>query len=683
MSAKRAPPEPSGAGSAEAGFFAELQRHRVYKVGALYAVIGWGIVQASDIALEAFEAPSWVLKSILIAIVTGFPIALLLARVFHPDEAERARPARRAWLLKWAAAVLLLSTLAVSLFVARRMVSNAPPRVAAPADLGKAIAVLPVSYTGPPEGAAFADGMHEDVLTRLASVSALHVLSRDLVLTLEGTSKDSKTIGDELGAGYVLWNSLRLDGSTLRLNSRLVDAEQGTHLWAKTFDRKLTDLFQLQAELAQEIAVALQAVISPAERAQLARPLSASVEAYEAYAQGQAASTGTERERWFERAVELDPSFARAWAALAGQRAQAYQVNASRRPEQRQRASQALERALSLDAEDLQVRMAAAWFYGQTYRDWPRAHHELARIAQQQPNSAEVAFYLARAATRKGNPADALEPLRRAWQLEPVSSAKAEWLARTYRGLRRFDAALAVYAELSAQGRLRFPIALEKALLDFRMARDSGPVLRFMEQQPPLSELPLESRARLREAAWELGDLPLFLRHARALEQPADGDDAPLQQTFLALALRQSGDTSASHESFVRTQTELRRRVNEEPENATLWAVLGLNLAASGSDRREALAAVGRAIQLVPLTADAADAPHLRAAYACALAWLGQRAEAVAELERLLGSYYEETWGFYLPIYVEHLRRGIEWLPLRDFPPFAALLANPRYSAPL
>jgi TolB-like protein/cytochrome c-type biogenesis protein CcmH/NrfG len=668
-----------------------LKASGVHRFATLYAVIGWAVMQVSSLVLDAFEAPRWVLKSLLVFIVVGFPVTLVLVwaldltrrRVLRSSEGRWRVPGWRLLLATPVAATLLLAGVLMSQRFADTESASASlvPVAEAPSVTSKSLAVLPLASSDSSEDRSFADGVHEDLLTRIASIRALRVVSASVVTRFRGLGDDARAIARELGVSHVLTGSLRRAGNDLRLNVRLLDAQHGEHVWAHTYDRQLSDVLRLQADLAQDIATELRTVLTPEETKALQQRDTQSEGAYELYLQARR-SENEAGEHLLERAVELDPKFARAWLALGSRRANYYQWDVIRTPEQLRRAREAIDHAASLAPDDPEILLGVGWFYGQSYRDWGRAQREIEKVSAQRPNSAEAVYKLARIATRRGDVERALTLLRRAWQLEPADGNYGWWLARTLNNLRRYDAARDVYRELRIDSSGAPERALVLGMLEWR-AEGKATVL-----DDVVSGLDESARAQpalrrgLRDIAWEQGEIARFLELAASVEAGGT-DDTELQHTYRAIALVSVGKRDEGLEWLTRASTVLEARVSQQPDNAKAWATLGLTLAVRGGAAEQARNAASRAIKLVSYDADFVDAGPLRALYACTLAWLGERDAAVAELTRLLGMFYEENTSLIVPLHVRHLRRGAAWRPLAGFAPFEALLDDPKFSAPL
>src|SRR5438874_563614 len=269
------------------GFFEEVKRRKVYRVAAAYIIAAGGIIQLSSAAFPAWELPSWSLRLVVVLLLTGFPIGLILAWAFDvtpqgiratppPSLASPHRRGRRNLLILLGAGVLI--SMVAGLFIL--------PRASA-RKLDKSIAVLPFeNFSDSKENAFFADGIQDDILTTLAKISDLKVISRTSVMPYRGKASNAREIGKALGVSAILEGSVRKDGNRVRVNVQLINAANDEHIWAEDYDRDLTDMFAIQTDLAQKIAKKLQAKLSPTEKEQLIRKPTENGEAYLAFVEG-------------------------------------------------------------------------------------------------------------------------------------------------------------------------------------------------------------------------------------------------------------------------------------------------------------------------------------------------------------------------------------------------------------
>src|SRR3954469_15295456 len=315
-----------------ASFFAELKRRNVYKVAVAYAVVGWLLVQIATQVFPFFEIPNWAVRWVVLAIIVGFPIALVIAWAFEltpeglkrteeADAAPKMRSRSRAWIFVVVAAGLLSLAL---FFLGRYTASQGSTGSAA---LEKSIAVLPFENRSEDKANAyFADGVQDEILTRLSKISALKVISRTSTHQYQSKPTNLGEIAKQLGVTHVLEGSVQKSGGSVRVNVQLIKADTDSHLWAETYDRQLADVFAIQSEIATTIANQLRAKLSPDEKAAINEQLTVDLGAFEQYSRARTLLvTGltTAQDKSFLQAAQLldgavarDPSFYAAFCQL-------------------------------------------------------------------------------------------------------------------------------------------------------------------------------------------------------------------------------------------------------------------------------------------------------------------------------------------------------------------------------
>src|SRR3982751_2256552 len=352
-------------------FFSELKRRNVYKVAVAYAVVGWLIAQVATQIFPFLEIPNWIVRLVIVLIAIGFPIAVVIAWAFEatpegikrtedvdPSIAARA-PKKHAWMY----VVTIGAAISVALFLLGRYTAggSGTPRQSEAATVlpAKSIAVLPFENLSDDKSAAyFADGVQDEILTKLASVADLKVISRTSTAKYKSKPEDLKIVSQQLGVANVLEGSVQKAADKGRVNVQLIDARADSHLWAKTYDRDIKDVFAVESEVAQEIADSLQAKLSPAEENTLAPDPTKDNAAYDLFLKGEsqlrAANASLRPESfdqaiaWYQQAIARDPNFALAMARLAESRlSQHWFVETFTEPELAE-VKQTVENALAL-----------------------------------------------------------------------------------------------------------------------------------------------------------------------------------------------------------------------------------------------------------------------------------------------------------------------------------------------
>jgi serine/threonine-protein kinase len=310
-------------------FFQELKRRNVYKVAAAYAVVGWLLVQIATQVFPFFEIPNWAVRLIVLAIVIGFPIALVVAWAFEltPEGLKRTEevdlPARtRTKRYAWVYVVIVGALLSIGLFLVGRY--TAPGRVTTSGRPEKSIAVLPFeNLSGDPQNAYFSEGVQDEILTRLAKIAELKVISRTSTQRFKSAPEDLRQIAQQLGVANILEGSVQKANDQVRVNVQLINALTDAHLWADTYDRKLTDIFAVESEIARTVAETLRAKLTGTAEHVLASRPTENPEAHQLYLKGRfygskrTAKDAQKSIEYYQQAAAIDPNYALAYAALA------------------------------------------------------------------------------------------------------------------------------------------------------------------------------------------------------------------------------------------------------------------------------------------------------------------------------------------------------------------------------
>ena len=428
------------------GFFEEVKRRKVYRVAAAYIIAAGGIIQLASATFPAWELPNWSLRLVILLLLVGFPIALILAWAFDitsqgiqatPDTTAPRTRRRRNIIMLIATGVVISAATGFFLL----------PRVAAH-KVDKSIAVLPFeNLSDEKENAYFADGIQDDVLTNLSKISDLRVISRTSVMQYRGRPTNLREIGKALGVSNILEGSVRRSGNRVRLNVQLIDANTDEHVWANDYDRDVTDVFAIQSDLAREIANALQAKLSPAEKSQMTRKPTENGEAYLAFVQAHDLSCAMEdltklkqSEQLYQRAIELDPNFALALARYSQLESWMVRTHGAS-SDHREKARTLAERALQLqpDLPEAHLALGSSYYYGDNNYEAALKEFEIAQRAL--PNESEVYLAIGAIQRRQGKWAESTANLEKAVSLNPKDSWPLQNLAFNYQMLRNFDAA--------------------------------------------------------------------------------------------------------------------------------------------------------------------------------------------------------------------------------------------------
>jgi TolB-like protein/Flp pilus assembly protein TadD len=617
-----------------------------------------------------------------------------------PPPATPVAPAARTGLPHWVGIALGLVVLALIGFLVMRPgakdagpvakpVAETKPALAsfpAPAANDKSIAVLPfTNLSDEKENTAFfSDGMHEDILTTLANIPELRVVSRTSVMEYRGTTKKIPQIARELNVAYILEGSARRAGNQIRLTGQLIRAATDEHLWAKNYDRELTpkDMFAVQAALATEIANALQAAISPAAHRLLERRATENLAAYDLYLRARSLDESRQgaakvREKFLQGAVDLDAGFAAAWGELAANHAGFVYWDWDHTPQRLAQAEAAIARAVRLAPDAPEVITMLGRFSLLGFRDYPRAAAQFEKVIQLQPNNSEGYVNLGYVRRRQGRWLEALENFRKAGELD---RGKSDNVIAALVAARRWTEAIAEQQRIIAwanapAAQLKWAQIVYAATGSTKAVDDLAAQLTAAQRHAP-EFIPLQkAHAQMR------GD---FVEWKRLDALANDGDQAAATSSealHAATMLAANGDRAGARTRLGHQPAQLRSTLELQPANARLWRELAMMEALLG-ENESALRNARKAVDIMPESRDAADGPRYRLNLARVQAWTGDKAGAVAELARVLrvpfGIFESGSW-----VSVHTLRGDPAFAPLRGDPRFEALLNDPKNNEPL
>jgi TolB-like protein/Flp pilus assembly protein TadD len=654
------------------GFFEELQRRKVYRVAAAYIIAAGFIIQIGSAVFPAWELPNWTLRLVVVLLLMGFPIALILAWAYDvTPQGIRVTPGshRRRNLLMLIASGVIISAGAGFFLL---------PRASA-RKIDKSIAVLPFqSLSDEKENAYFADGIQDDILTNLSKIGDLKVISRMSVMSYRGDAvRNAREIGKALGVATLLEGSVRRIGNRVRVNVQLIDANNDEHIWAEDYDRDLTDVFAIQTDLAQKIASALQAKLSPNEKARLDQRPTQNPDAYLLFVQAHDYATQREflfrdtslkAEQLFEQAIKLDPNFAAAFAGLSLVESRIYHSfdpTPGRREKARRNADEALR--LQPDLPEGHLALGFSYYYGD--RDYERALAEFEIAKRGLPNESEAYFAIGAIQRRQGKWAESNANLEKAATLDPKNTDVLINLCFSYMAQRDFETASKVLDRVIAASPQSFQTNILKAFMAAQWKGDLSAAEKvFSSIQPETDSDGLMTMGR----AWLLM-LHRKLPEALQVVQKFRGETlfntttAPCPKALLEGEIyRLQGDEVKARTAFEHARVVSEQLLREAPDDPARHGQHGLILAALGQ-KQEAIAEGKRAVELVPESQDAFDGPQGTAALAQIYAWTGEFDEAFRLLDHLLTV---PTHGLTVPM----LKLDPAWDPLRKDPRYQALI---------
>jgi TolB-like protein/Tfp pilus assembly protein PilF len=438
-------------------FFAELKRRNVYKVAIAYIVGGWALSQGIAQVFPVFDIPNWVIRLIVLLIIIGLPIALVLAWMFEltpqgikrTEDVDLASAARQPKKRTWIFVVIIGALVSIGLFFLGRYSaqSREDGRRSAASLPQKSIAVLPFdNLSRDPDNAYFCEGVQDEILTRLAKVADLKVISRTSTQHFKSTPDNLPEVAKQLGVTNILEGSVQKAADQVRVNVQLINAMTDAHLWAETYDRKLTDIFAVETDIAKAIADTLQAKLSGAEKSSIAKAPTANPEAYELYLKGRFfwnKRTGDNLRKsieYLKQAIAKDPGYALAYAALADSYGLLRFYGGASSAESVVLAEAAAKKALELD-DSLAEAHASLGLIATEELQVNRGVNELERAIQLNPNYATAHHWLGLAFATLRQSDRSIEELKRALELDPLSMIINADLSIIYLYAGRYDAA--------------------------------------------------------------------------------------------------------------------------------------------------------------------------------------------------------------------------------------------------
>jgi serine/threonine protein kinase/Flp pilus assembly protein TadD len=546
------------------------------------------------------------------------------------------------------------------------------------------IAVLPFENLGDQkENSVFADGVQDDILTKLAKIADLKVISRNSVMEYRG-KRNVRQIGNALRVSHVLEGSARRSGDRIHLNAQLIDTRTDTHVWAEEYDRGLNDLFAVQSEIAQKVAQHLHAKLSASEQASVEERPTQDLVAYDFYvravsmiynAQVPDESLGLDTEKSLSEAVDLlnkavarDPNFFLAYCQLAF----AHDLIGDT-PERLALAKSAIDSAFRLRPDSGEAHLALAWHLYWGYLDYDRARAELARAQQSLPNDPRV-YELAGSMDRSQRRwVDATHNLERACELDPRNFPYLVNLGSTYLTLHDYDQHAKIMDRIVALLPERRRERIFRASVEVYRRADTGPwraeIEKILTNEPGSEKDPFMAGQRytlaLYDRDWDTAERAApVLSQKNSLEWsfPSLGRDF-----WVGVVARLKGDETSARAAFIRARAQQEEEIRGHPDDAVLLADLGLIDAALGR-KEEALNEGRRAMELLSSVKNSYTEPYVRKSFAIICAWTGERELALGQLEALIkipGSY---TYG--------NFRLSPMWDPLRGDPRFEKIVAS-------
>jgi TolB-like protein/class 3 adenylate cyclase/Tfp pilus assembly protein PilF len=549
----------------------------------------------------------------------------------------------------------------------------------------KSIAVMPFENRSEDKANAyFADGIQDEILTRLSKIADLKVISRTSTQHYKSAPENLPEIAKQLGVAHILEGSVQKSGDAVRVNVQLINAANDSHLWADTFDRKLTDIFSVESEVAKAIADQLRAKLTGQEEQVIAAKPTENVEAYDIYLRGLAyslkpsnPSNALGAQKYLREAVRLDPKFALSWALLSYVDARGYiTLNLQPTVALREEARQGAETALTLQPNLGEAVLAKGYYYYACLKDYDTAVRYFEQERQFLPNSSRIPEVLAYVARRRGQWERSESYFNEAERLDPRNVNILTQHALSYMVLRRFPEALRkldqvlnitpddvdALAQKAAIAQAEGDLTRASAILaPLRPGADRTQALETQIYQTILERLPEALIPRLREIL--------------AKPDPTLGFYNGELRFYLGWAQEVAGDHAAAQESWRQARSDLESFLKEQPENFQLIGDLALINMGLG-DKATALALSERAMAAIPVEQDALLGPFPMEILARVAARTGDPDRAIAALEKLLSIPYGSPLAEGVPLTPALLRLDPMFDPLRNDPRFQKLVAS-------
>jgi TolB-like protein/Tfp pilus assembly protein PilF len=672
------------------GFFEELQRRKVYRVAAAYVVAAGFLIQIASATFPAWELPNWTLRLVIVLLLIGFPIALILAWAYDitPQGIQGTPTAPGA---HWRRNLILLIALAVIIsalagfFLLPRAVSD---------KIDKSVAVLPFqNLSSDPDNAYFGDGIQEEVLTRLTKIGDLKVISRTSTQGYQSEPGNLAEIAKQLGVANILEGSVQKAGDQVRVNVHLVNVQTGSQLWADTYDRKLSDIFSVESEIAKGIAESLQAKLTGREEQALAVQPTNNPQAYDKYLRGLAFEARSNYSSdalfkaidFYDLAVRLDPNFALAWARLSGVHALLYSNRRDTTIARRDAAKAALENAQRLQPNSPETLLFTGYYQYWVLHDYGLAKATFERVSKKLPGNSEVLYALAAIARSEGHWNESIAYWERGLALNPRNTALLTEVAFTYAALRQFpkaetlyDRALNILSKSSARFTAHGPYdELSLMALKASIYQAEG---NLQESAKLLAQVNAETDSdvavRLKLTQWRLERN--YTEATRWVEARQDrlrlvsGIDKGSKQLGNALVHRVAGNSTQAKAFAEQARNTLEPLRKEQPDNAFVAAALAVAYAIL-DEKESALNEAQRAITLSPSNKDRLSGPAFEENLALVEMITGENTRAIATLTRLLQTPYGGWLYSPTPITPALLRLDPIWDPLRGDPVFQKL----------
>jgi len=679
------------------GFFEEVQRRKVYRVAAAYIIAAGFIIQIGSAVFPAWELPNWAFRLVVVLLLIGFPIALILAWAYDVTpqgiQATARVPGahRRRNLILLVAAGAIIST-AAGFFLL--------PRASA-RKIDKSVAVLPFqNLSDEKENVYFAEGIQNEILTKLAAVRDLKVISRTSTAKYESKPDNLKTVAQDLGVSTIVEGTVQRAGDKVRVNVQLIDARTDTHLWAKSYDRDFKDVLAVESEVAAQIADALKANLSPSESHVLAAARTENTEAYDLFLRGQyafhqaesslAADAYDRADAFYRQALARDPNFAEAAAELARNRLSRHWFVSPLAPPGLEEVKSLIDRALALAPNSPEAHFALGLFFYWGHRQYENALAEFNRTLELQPNNADARAFSAWVYRRRGEWERSLADSQRAEELDPRDATIPSNIGVTCNMLRLWKDAERAELRALAIDPHNTQAAMFLVYTRLTTTGDVDSARRALDDFPELIKS-IPGGAGGPRGATGAGNIGAVIgwpanldvierRFADAFQavekRVVDDDRAHLQQLAGRVAIRVlAGEPEAAKSMGEEALPLLEARFRERPDDTFTMTELSWVYLALGRNA-DALRLSRQAADTISIEKDALAGANFQIGLAQIEARAGAPEEAIKRLRHLLS----------IPAGGEASIAGLKidpvWDPIRNRPDFQQLLSGPEQIGP-
>ena len=667
-------------------FLTELKRRNVYRAAVAYGVVAWFLTQLTTQVFPFFEIPNAAVRFVVIALAAGFPIAMLLSWIYEltPEgvvRTEDLNPVQARSVQRRSGRLLDFIIIGALLLVIAMLIVGRFPfyKETGESIAQKSVAVLPFENLSEEKANAyFADGIQDEIITRLAKIGELRVIARSSTVRYKTKPKDLSEIAQQLGVKNFLEGSVQKVGERVRINVQLVRAGANDHLWAEIYDRTLADIFAVQSEVATAVAAALQLELSGRERTVIAQKPTDNLAAYDAYLRGLDLNSRvwTRENRIqasdvFQEAVRLDPKFVQAWSSVSQINAWLYFSQLDPSPRRAETARSAAETATRLDPSSPETLMANAYYCYLVQRDWDGARVLFEKIHEQAPSNSDALVALARVVRRQNRWRDSLRFFEAAAKLNPRDAFLCYDRSGAFMMVRQNGAAKQMIDRALEIKPDDFELLIVKALfLEWEGNLSAAySVIDKLASAPQTDDLiDVKINHFILSRSYEEAENLLLKQLANSSARTAVANAT--SRRALGWVQLLAGKKEKAQRTYLQAKSELEAVQLEQAKNPLIAAMLGYVEAGLGN-KEAALREGERGVSLWPASEDPVYGPSYEEALAGIEALVDEPDRALARIERLLTTPYLN------PLNQAGLRLDPTWDRLRSLPRFKAIVEGP------